>query len=163
MAKSYKTMLDEMRHSFDTAYMSVSKYANKTFTVFGGELAFVLFYMSSDEISTIINLFHHPESGWFVFALPAIVAFIVAAVLFILTLATDRQWSFPPAEDRLLYNDNYKTMSEETLSHEIIAEYKHDIGLCVKKVHRMKILSDTGVYFLVGGVVCLLILKIFGV
>ena len=91
-----KIMLDELRHSFDTAYSSVKKYTTKTFTVFGAELTLLLFYMSSNEAQEIKKLFKDTNSGWYIFALIALIAFTASAILFILTLATDRKWCFPP-------------------------------------------------------------------
>lgn len=156
-------MLDELRHSFDTAYSSVKKYTTKTFTVFGAELTLLLFYMSSNEAQEIKKLFKDTNSGWYIFALIALIAFTASAILFILTLATDRKWCFPPNEEKLLSNRQYQTMTDEHLVQELIDEYNSNIAHCVKKVHRMKILSDTGTYILISGIVCLLILKMFGV
>ncbi len=158
-----KIMLDELRHSFDTAYSSVKKYTTKTFTVFGAELTLLLFYMSSNETQELKKLFEDTKSGWYIFALIALVAFAASAILFILTLATDRRWCFPPNEEKLLNDHQYKMMTDEQLAQELIDEYNNNIAHCVKKVHRMKILSDTGTYILVGGIVCLLIIKVFGV
>ena len=156
-------MLEEMRHSFDTVYLSVKKYTTKTFTVFGAELTMLLFYMNTDELSKLKVLFSEKESGWYIFAALAAMTFIISATLFVLTLATDRRWCFPPKEQKLVENLQYKKMSDEQLMQELISEYSDSIDYCIKKIHRMKILSDVGTYFLISGVFCLLIIKIFGV
>lgn len=160
---SPEILLDELRHSFDTAYSSVKKYTTKTFTVFGAELTMLLFYMNGEELDKLKNLFVERNDGWYIFAIIAALTFIVSSTLFVLTLASDRRWQFPPDERVLLLNDQYRDMKNEELVHELIKEYYDDIMHCVKKVHRMKIMSDTGTYFLIGGVFCLLIIKIFGV
>lgn len=133
MAWTSSIMLEEMRHAFDTAHASVIKYSNKTFMVLGGELALILFYMANDEISLLLNLFQDPISSWCIFAVVAAVAFIVAATLFILTLATDRHWMFPPADDRLLYKKQFNKLSDTELENELIEEYEESIEQCVKK------------------------------
>lgn len=158
-----KMMLDELRHAFDTAYSSVKKYTTKTFTVFGAELTLLLFYMSSNEVQELKRLFEDTANGWYIFALIALVAFMTSAILFILTLATDRRWHFPPNEEKLLSGYQYQTITDERLTQELINEYNDNIAHCAKKVHRMKILSDTGTYILISGIACLLIIKIFGV
>lgn len=160
---SAEMMLEEMRHSFDTAYSSVRKYTTKTFTAFGAELTLLLFYMNGEELNTLKALFIERGNGWYIFAMMAALMFVVSAVLFVLTLAIDRRWQFPPDERVLFFNDQYKKMKDEELIHELIKEYNDAINHCVKKVHRMKILSDAGTYFLIAGALCLLIIKIFGV
>ena len=161
--ESAKILLEELRHSFDTAYASAKKYTNKTFTVFGAELTILLFYIKGEELEKLKGLFFRISDGWFVFAVIAVLAFIVSATLFVLTLASDRKWQFPPDERVLLLNDQYKGMGDEEITHELIKEYYSAIERCIEKVHRMKVLSDIGTYFLVGGVLCLLIIKAFGV
>lgn len=161
--ESAKILLEELRHSFDTAYTSVKKYTNKTFTVFGAEVTILLFYIKGEELEKLKSLFSRTDNGWYIFVIMAILTFVVSATLFVLTLACDRRWQFPPDERILLLNEQYKKMSEEDILHELIKEYDAAISHCVTKVHRMKILSDIGTYFLISGVFCLLIIKIFGV
>lgn len=156
-------MLDEMRSAFQTAYSSVRKYTSKTFTVFGAELTMILFYMSTDELSKLKLYFADIKSGWYIFIIIAALAFTTSAVLFILVLALDRHWYFPPNEQLLLEKSQYEKIGETILIKELIDEYDIAIRNCVKKVYKMKILSDIGIYILIGGVMCLLIIKIFGV
>ena len=161
--KTSRVMLDELRHSFDTAYISVKKYTTKTFAVFGAEITMLLFYMSDEEMRQLRSLFNNTSSGWYIFALFAFTALIISATLFILTLATDRRWEFPPNEEILLSRNQYEKMNEREIIGELVLEYNKCIDKCVKKVHRMKVLSDIGTYFMIGGVACLLIIKIFGI
>lgn len=163
MASSSEVMLEELRQSFRTVYSSVSKYASKTFTVFGAELALMLFYIANDEMKTLKNLFSDLDNGWWVFVVLAALAFLTSAVLFIITLAVDKRWSVPPSPERLLDDDCYLKMSADEVQNELIREYNSDIQQCAKKVHLMKVLSDIGVYFLAAGVMCLLLIKIVGV
>lgn len=156
-------MLNEMRHAFDTAYASVKKYTNKTFTVFGAELTMILFYMSTDELSKLKMYFENTDSGWYIFVIMAALAFITSAVLFVLVLAFDRHWHFPPNEQLLLDKGQYRGMDGRDLACELISEYDDATRYCIKKVYKMKILSDIGIYILIGGMACLLIIKIFGV
>lgn len=160
---SPEILLDELRHSFDTAYSSVKKYTTKTFTVFGAELTMLLFYMKGEELDKLKNLFVERNDGWYIFAIIAALTFIVSATLFVLTLASDRRWQFPPDERVLILRDQYKKIESDDMVHELIKEYDDAIAHCVKKVHGMKIMSDIGTYFLIGGVFCLLIIKVFGV
>lgn len=163
MASSSEVMLEELRLSFRTVYSSVGKYASKTFTVFGAELASMLFYIANDEIKTLKELFNDLGDGWWVFVVLAALAFLTSAVLFIITLAVDKRWSIPPSPERLLDDNRYLGMSADEVRNELIREYDTDIRQCAKKVHLMKVLSDIGVYFLAAGVVCLLLIKIVGV
>lgn len=105
---SSEIMLEELHHSFDTAYLSVKKYTTKTFTVFGAELTMLLFYMNGEELHSLKTLFNETSNGWYIFAIIAALTFIVSATLFVLTLATDRRWQFPPDERILLLNNQYK-------------------------------------------------------
>ena len=155
-------MLDELRHAFDTVYASVRKYNDKTFTEFGAEIAFLLFYLSTDEINGLKLLFEAPYSGWCFFAIFALISFITAAILFIIAL-TIGKWHIPPDDQILLSRDQYKTMGEQGLLDELIMEYNKDISHCIKKVSIIKRLSDIGLYFLVFGAASLLIIKLFGV
>lgn len=156
-----KIMLEEMRHAFDTIHASVQKYNNKTFMEFGAEITFLLFYLSSNEIIDLKATFANMQCGWYIFAMLAIIAFIASAIFFIIALSIGR-WSIPPHNDVLLNKNQYQQMYEKELSDELIAEYSHDISYCIKKVHKIKILSDIGLYILVFGIVCLLIIKFFG-
>ena len=156
-------ILSEMRHSFDTAYSSARKYTTKTFTVFGAELTLLLFYLSGEELNAIKSLFIDCRSGWCFLAVAAFLSFVSAAVLFILTLATDKKWSFPPDEYSLIKNKQYQQYDQMQIIAELIEEYNNDIVACVNKVHKMKILSDIGTYFLIAGTFLLLIIKLFGV
>ena len=161
-AESSRIMLEEMRHSFDTVYSSVRKYTDKTFAEFGAELAFLLFYLSSDEISKIKGLFSHLECGWYLFAVIAAAAFVTAAILFIIALGIGK-WRIPPDERRLLECSQYKHLANIDLMDELITEYNSNINHCIKKISTIKKLSDGGLYFLVLGAACLLIIKFFGV
>ena len=161
--ESLQITLDEMRHSFDTAYSSARKYTTKTFTVFGAELTLLLFYLSGDELKILKGLFENIQTGWFLFAIFAFLSFLVAAVLFVLTLATDKKWSFPPDDNIILSRKQYQEYKTKEILIEFISEYDKDIKACVKKVHKMKVLSDTGTYFLIAGTFSLLIIKLFGV
>lgn len=161
MKNDGRVLLGEMHHAFDTAYASARKYTNKTFTLFGAELTMLLFYMSSDEINYLREIFINRLTGWCMFVIIASLAFFVSAVLFIIVLAIDQKWSFPPDEKIMFHKDRYKSMSEEEIVEMLIEEYKKDMDLCVKKVRRMKILTDTGMYALAIGVLCLLLIKVF--
>lgn len=49
------------------------------------------------------------------------------------------------------------------LGKKLINEYHRDIEYCIKRTGAMKILTNVGTYFLVAGVLCLLLIKFFGV
>ncbi len=160
--KESKIMLDEMHHAFDTVYASVRKYNDKTFMEFGAELAFLLFYLSGDEINGLKMLFEKMSSGWYIFAVFALISFVVAAILFIIAL-TIGKWHIPPDDKILLERHQYSKMKEEDLLDELIDEYNEDVSHCIRKVRNIKQLSDVGLYFLVFGAASLLIIKFFGV
>ena len=164
MASSPEIMLEEMRHAYDTVHASVKKYANKTFMMFGAELTLLLFYLADNELGKLKQLFAHPETGWYLFAIFAVFAFMASAVLFIITLAVgDRPFSIPPDEFKLLQKGEYKEIAPDELEVELIEEYHRDIKHFAKKVHIMKLLSNAGMYFLAAGIVLLLLIKFFGV
>lgn len=160
---SSEIMLEEMRHAFDTAYESVKKYANKTFTVFGAELALLLFYLANDEISNIKNLFSESVSAWWIFAVLALITMLVAAILFIVSMSLDTRWHFPPNPEKMISEDAYEKMSPDEVRKKLIDEYHRDIEYCIKRTGAMKVLTNVGTYFLVAGVLCLLLIKFFGV
>lgn len=112
---SSEIMLEEMRHAFDTAYESVKKYANKTFTVFGAELALLLFYLANDEISNIKDLFSESGSAWWIFTVLALIAMLVAAILFIVSMSLDTRWHFPPNPEKMISEDAYEKMSPDEI------------------------------------------------
>lgn len=163
MASSSEIMLEELRLTFRTVYSSVAKYASKTFTVFGAELALMLFYIANDEMNHLKVLFNNLQTGWWIFAVFAALAFLTSAVLFIITLAVDKHWNIPPSPEKLLDSNQYIKMLPEEVRVELVSEYHAAIEQCARKVHLMKVLSDIGVYFLAGGVLCLLLIKIIGV
>lgn len=163
MASSSEVMLEEMRCALGTAYESARKYSNKTFTAFGAELALLLFYLANDEMQHIKNIFSSLETGWWIFAVLALLAFLVAAVLFIISMAMDSKWRFPPDPSKLIDEHTYSKMDPEELRRCLIVEYNNDINACIRRIHWIKALTNIGIYFLVAGVGCLLLIKLFGV
>ena len=163
MASSSEVMLEELRLALSTTYESARKYSNKTFTAFGAELALLLFYLADDEMQHIRNMFLNLGSGWWVFAVLALFAFLVAAVLFIISMAMDSKWRFPPDPVKMLEGDAYGKLEPEELRRRLIAEYNQDISACIRRIHWIKALTNVGIYFLVAGVGCFLLIKLFGV
>lgn len=163
MASSSEVMLEEMRHAFDTTYESAKKYANKTLMAFGAEITLLVFYLAADEMKMIKILFADIICGWWLFAALALIAFVVAATLFIISMALDAKWQFPPDPVKLVDDGEYGTMEPETLRRKLISEYNRDIKFCIKKIVTMKTLTNIGIYCLAAGVICLLLIKFFGV
>lgn len=163
MASSSEVMLEEMRHAFDTAYSSAKKYANKTFTVFGAELALLLFYLADGEMEKIRRLFESMESGWWLLATVALLAFLVASILLIISMALDEKWRFPPNPEKLIDDGKYVAMEPEELRMRLVEDYNNDIKWCIGRIKTIKALTNMGIYFLVAGVGCLLLIKFCGV
>lgn len=157
-----KIMLEEMRHAFDTIHASLQKYNNKALIELGAELTFLMFYISNDEISNIKNIFISPQNGWCVFIILSVIAFITSSVLLIIAITIGR-WSIPPHNEMLLDRKQYQQMYEKELIDELITEYDQDIPKCIKKVHTVRILSDIGIYIMIFGIICLLIIKFFSI
>ena len=162
MASSAEVMLDEMRHAFDATYESAKKYANKTFTVFGAEIAILLFYLAADEMGMIKDLFSDLGSGWWLLAVFALGAFVAAAILFVISMAFDVGWRFPPDPAKLVDDDYYSKLDPEEVRMKLIREYDRDIKFCIGRIHKIKLLTNLGLYFLLAGVAALLLIKFFG-
>ena len=160
---SSEIILEELRLAFRTIYASEAKYAGKTLAIFGAELALLLFYIANDEIIAFKTVFDDISSGWWLLALFAILAFLTSAVMFIITLAVDRAWQIPPDPDKLLSDDRFAHMPPDEVRMGLIHDYQECADHCIKKIRLMKRLSDIGIYFLVAGVMCLLLIKVFGV